>query len=163
MKRFYLVPVMLRLPADVSRLRGRLAELTHRDLDQYLSLLHQQMTGGEQIDDVLLSHVATVATLPKGARLSQAQEESVAAIRAHPEEHWRVTDLKQLAEAVRPHAAALADHYAGRAEARRPGPPGPPRKFSFFGRRTAPASADPPDTAPSDAPPSDNSRKRKGR
>ncbi|WP_314246858.1 GTPase-associated protein 1-related protein [Streptomyces kutzneri] len=163
LKRFYLVPVMLRLPADVGRLRGRLAELAHRDLDRYLSLLHQQMTGGEQIDDVLLSHVATVATLPKGARLSQAQEETVAAIRAHPEEHWRVPDLKQLAEAVRPHAAALADHYAGRAEARRPGPPGPPRKFPFFGRRTAPASADPPDTAPSDPPPSGNSRKRKGR
>ncbi|MFC9759341.1 hypothetical protein [Streptomyces sp. NPDC056921] len=33
LKRFRLVPAMLRLPADVGRLRGRPAESNHRDLD----------------------------------------------------------------------------------------------------------------------------------
>ncbi|MFE1828795.1 GTPase-associated protein 1-related protein [Streptomyces yangpuensis] len=156
LKRLHLVPAMLRLPADVGLLRGRLAELTHRDLDQYLSRLYRGAAGGGRIDDVLLGHVATVATLPEGARLSQAQEESVAAIRAHPEEHWHVTDLKRLEEAVRPHSAALADRYAERAGARRAGPPGPARRFPFFGRRPAAAAptatrgaADVPDTAAS--------------
>ncbi|WP_328928947.1 GTPase-associated protein 1-related protein [Streptomyces sp. NBC_00190] len=160
LKRLYLVPALLRLPADVSRFRGRLAELNNRDLDRYLSLVRQGVTGGERIDDILLSHVATVATLPAGARLSQAQEEIVEAIRAHPEGHWHVADLKRLEQAVRPHEAALADHYADGAEARRPGPP---RKLWFRGRRTAPAAADPPDTAASGTSASDSSRKKKGR
>ncbi|MGE7384501.1 GTPase-associated protein 1-related protein [Streptomyces sp. NPDC004126] len=163
LKRLYLAPAMLRLPVDVGRLRGRLAELTPRGLDRYLGLLHQRLTGGGPVDDVLLGHVATVVTLPEGSRLSQAQEETVAAIRAHPEGHWSVTDLKQLEEAVRPHGAALADHYAERAEARRPGPPRPPRWHALLGRLTARASADPPDPVRPDAPASGNSRKKKGR
>ncbi|MFE1555133.1 GTPase-associated protein 1-related protein [Streptomyces sp. NPDC058734] len=163
LRRLHLVPAMLRLPADVGRLRGRLAELTPRDLDRYLWLLHRQVTGAERIDDVLLGHVATVVTLPKGARLSQAQEDGVVAIRAHPEAHWHVADLKRLEDAVRPHGAALADHYAERAEARRPGPAGPPRKPGLLRRLTTLISTDPPDPVGPDTPAPDNSRKKKGR
>lgn len=167
LRRQYLVAAMLRLPADVGRLRGRLTELEHRDLDQYLSFLGLRMAGGGPVDDVLLSHVATVATLPREARLTQAQEETAAGLRAHPEGHWRATDLERLERVVRPHGAALADHYAGRAEARRPGPRGPSRWFWPFGRSEAPAPADPPDTPASGtsrkARASRPSREKKGR
>ncbi|MFF3785704.1 GTPase-associated protein 1-related protein [Streptomyces sp. NPDC001933] len=159
LKRFRLVPAMLRLPADVGRLRGRLAELNHRDLDRYLSVVHQRVTRGERIDDVMLSHVAAVVALPTGAPLSQAHEATVAAIRARTREHWRVTDLKRLEEAVRPHRAELADRYAEEVEAaRRRGPLSLGSRLASLGRRSTPA--------PSDTPASvnpDNSRKRKGR
>ncbi|MFE9632020.1 GTPase-associated protein 1-related protein [Streptomyces sp. NPDC006463] len=158
LKRLHLVPAMLRLPADIGRLRGRLAELNNRDLDRYLSAVHAGVRRGERIDNVMLSHVAAVVTLPAGARLSQAHEETVSAIRARPDGHWCVADLKRLEDAVRPHDAELADRYAAGAEARRRGPLGLPRKFSLLGRRTTPPSADPPDGAASD-----NSRKPKGR
>ncbi|MCX5107810.1 GTPase-associated protein 1-related protein [Streptomyces sp. NBC_00378] len=159
LKRFRLVPAMLRLPADIGRLRGRLAELNHRDLDRYLSVVHQRVTRGERIDDVMLSHVAAVVALPTGAPLSQAHEATVAAIRARTRKHWRVTDLKRLEEAVRPHRAELADRYAEEVEAvRRRGPLSLGSRLASLGRRSTPA--------PSDTPASvnpDNSRKKKGR
>ncbi|MET8751790.1 GTPase-associated protein 1-related protein [Streptomyces sp. NPDC004667] len=159
LRRRYLVPNMLRLPADVGRLRGRLVELEYRDLDRYLSLVRRSMTGGGRIDDVLLSHVATVATLPEGARLTQAQEETAAAVRAHPEGHWRATDLERLERVVRPHRAALADHYAGRAEARRPARKGLFRWVWPFGRSEAPGTSRTPRTSRKPR----TSREKKGR
>lgn len=141
LKRFRLVPTMLCLPADIGRLRGRLAELDHRDLHHYLSLLYGRVAAGGQIGEVLLSHVATVATLPAGALPAQALEEIAAAIRARPEGYWRGADLARLEQAVRLHGPALADHYARCAEARRPARRRPFRWFWPFGRRTGPAQA----------------------
>ncbi|MBB5121307.1 hypothetical protein AF335_18145 [Streptomyces eurocidicus] len=158
LKRLYLVPAMLDLPADVGRLRRLLTELDHRCLDGYLSAVHHRATRGERVDDIVLGHVATVVTLPAGARLSQAQEETAAVIRAHPAAHWPLPDLIRLEHVVRPHQAGLADHYAGAADARRPGTRGPARRIPLLGRRVRPGAAAPPDAAPPD-----NPRKRKGR
>lgn len=147
LKRLHLVPTVLSLPADVGRLRRLLTELDHRHLDGYLSAVHLRATRGERVDDVALSHVATVVTLPAGARLSQAQADTAAAIRTHPAEHWPLPDLTRLEQTVRPHQAGLADDYAGAAEARRPVPRGLARRIPLLGRRAAPP---------------DDSRKRKG-
>lgn len=102
LKRFRLVPAMLRLPADIGRLRDRLPELNDRERERYLSILHRRVTRAERIDEVTLSHVAAVVTLRRGSGLSQSQEESVAAIRARPVGHWPVADLERLQRAVRP-------------------------------------------------------------
>ncbi|MFG2986641.1 GTPase-associated protein 1-related protein [Streptomyces sp. NPDC048258] len=158
LKLYHLVPAMLRLPADVGRLRGRLPELGHRDLDRYLSAVHHGVTRGERIDDVLLGHVAAVVTLPAGARLSLAQEEAVTVIRAHPAAHWRVADLKRLEHAVRPHHAELAARYGEGAEARLSGPGRLARRFPLLGRRAATGS-----TGPADGADSEDSKKKKGR
>ncbi|MET9674702.1 GTPase-associated protein 1-related protein [Streptomyces sp. NPDC006482] len=153
LKRLRLVPVMLRLPADVGRLRVRLAELNHRDLDAYLSIVHRRVTSGRRIDDVTLGHVAAVVTLTRGARLSQAQEETIAAIRAHPAERWHVVDLQRLEQAVVPYQAELARRYAEWVEARRRGPMSLPRTFAFFNRRTSTGTSAPSGTPATPATP----------
>ncbi|MFF1412049.1 GTPase-associated protein 1-related protein [Streptomyces sp. NPDC058289] len=161
-----LVPAMLWLPADTPRLRGRLADLSDRDLDRYLSDVYRKVTGGEGIGDVLLTHVATAATLSRQALRTQAQLELVTAIRAHPAAHWRPADLERLEAAVRPHHPELADQYAEEAEARRQSPQRRPW-YSPFGRRSAPAAVDPRGAKASEppapgAPRPDTSRKKKG-
>ncbi|WEH42984.1 GTPase-associated protein 1-related protein [Streptomyces sp. AM 2-1-1] len=148
LKRLRMVPALLGLPADTDRLRALLGNLTHRDLDLYLSGVACRVGSDERIDDVLLGHVAAVVTLPDTVPVSQAQGEMVVAIRSHPYRHWSAADLSRLEAVVRPHGADLADRYAERAESRRQrAPRDAPRRFPLFGRRAATAAAtqdDPP-------------------
>lgn len=160
LKRFRLVPAMLRLPADIGRLRDRLPELNDRERERYLSILHRRVTRAERIDEVTLSHVAAVVTLRRGSGLSQAQEESVAAIRARPVGHWPVADLERLQRAVRPYGAELANRYAEGAEARRPAPRSRPTWLPFLDRRATRTSQDASD--PPAPPEPGNPREGKG-
>ncbi|MFJ6466546.1 GTPase-associated protein 1-related protein [Streptomyces sp. NPDC091387] len=142
LKRLRMVPALPGLPADTGRLRGLLGKLGHRDLSLYLADVDRRVGSGERIDDVLLGHVAAVATLHGGVPVSQAQEEMVITIRSHPYRHWSAADLSRLEEAVRPHCADLADRYAERAGVRRQrAARDAPRRFPLFGRRAAAAAA----------------------
>ncbi|MCX5299801.1 GTPase-associated protein 1-related protein [Streptomyces sp. NBC_00193] len=152
-----LVPAMLWLPVDTPRLHGRLTELSDRDLDRYLSDVHRRVTGGEGIGDVLLSHVATAATLSRRSLRTQAQLELVTAIRSHPAAHWPLADLARLEAAVRPHQPQLADHYAEDAESRRSSPQRRAGWLSRFGRSTS-AAADPPGARATEPPAPDAPR-----
>ncbi|MDD9376561.1 GTPase-associated protein 1-related protein [Streptomyces sp. ZAF1911] len=165
--RLYLVPGMLWLPADIPRLSARLSALSERDLDRYLSDVHRRVTGGEGIGDVLLSHVATVATLSRQDLQTLARLELVKAIRAHPATHWRLPDLARLEAAVRPHRPELADAYAEEARARQRSPQRRSRWGWLSGRPSAPDAPSPdksrkksPDKSPKKSP--DKPRKKKG-
>ncbi|MFF9012809.1 GTPase-associated protein 1-related protein [Streptomyces sp. NPDC014870] len=150
LRRLRLVPAMLRVPADSARLRGRLTALSNRELERYLAAVGRKATGDKPIDDIALSHVVAVVTLPSGAVLSQAHAQQVDEIRTGPVGRWPVSDLERLERAVRPLRAELADRYAEDVEERRRGPWSLPRNFPFVSRRTKSASAS---TAASASPP----------
>ncbi|MEV7869650.1 GTPase-associated protein 1-related protein [Streptomyces sp. NPDC088124] len=136
LRRYRLVPAMLALPVDIGRLRGEFPDFGHSLAEQYLTAVRRAATGGGRIDDVLLGHVAAVATLPTSTgRLPQAQQELVLEIRGHTGRYWRTADLKRLEAAVRPHLTSLADFYRECAEARLSGTQKLARKVRLPRRR----------------------------
>ncbi|MEU3190067.1 GTPase-associated protein 1-related protein [Streptomyces sp. NPDC006992] len=122
LKRYRLVPAMLRLPADIGALGELLGHTEHAQADRYLAAVQRTATGSEPVDDVRLSHVAAVAAAPARAGLAQAHLEVVDRIRLHAGRHWRLADLQRLECAVRPHDAPLADWFHAWAESRLSGP-----------------------------------------
>ncbi|MFJ9820638.1 GTPase-associated protein 1-related protein [Streptomyces sp. NPDC101151] len=122
LKRYRLVPAMLRLPAEVGRLSDRLPDFGHSLLDRYLAAVHRAAVQGGRIDDVRLSHVAAVAAMRTQGGLAQTHRDVVDAVRIHTAQHWPPADLERLERAVRPHHARLAEYYREWAESRRSGP-----------------------------------------
>ncbi|OIJ85563.1 GTPase-associated protein 1-related protein [Streptomyces monashensis] len=117
LKRYRLLPAMLRLPADIGRMSARCPDFGHSLLDRYLRAVHRAATETGRVDDVRFSHVAAVAAV-RTTGLVQAHRDLVDAVRRHTGDHWRPADLERLERAVQPHHAQLADYYRGCAEAR---------------------------------------------
>lgn len=119
LKRYRLVPAMLRLPADPARLRTEIGEFGFSLADGYLHALHRAAVASDRVDEVLFSHVTgVIAVNDERVALPQAHLEIVRVLRLHTAHHWRSEDLDRLARALRPYDTRRADDYQEYAEDR---------------------------------------------
>ncbi|MFE0516231.1 GTPase-associated protein 1-related protein, partial [Streptomyces sp. NPDC058964] len=135
LKRYRLLPALLRLPADPARLRKDIGAFGFALADGYLRAVHSAAVRADRIDEVLLSHVTGVVTVSAQAGLPQAHLDIVGALRSHTANHWRLADLNLLERAVRPLDAELAKEYQRHAERRLSAPQKLVRKIT---RRRSP-------------------------
>ncbi|MFJ3308170.1 GTPase-associated protein 1-related protein [Streptomyces sp. NPDC086549] len=118
LKRYRLLPALLRLPADPARLRTDIGTFGFSLADAYLRAVRSAAVGADRIDEVLLSHVTGVVAVSPKAGLPQAHLDIVTALRTHTANRWRLADLNLLERAVRPLNAELAEAYHQCAESR---------------------------------------------
>ncbi|MCB5164116.1 hypothetical protein LG634_04605 [Streptomyces bambusae] len=114
LKRFRLVPAMLRLPADPAAVPAMLRRLDDRTCEAYLGAVLAAARERGPASPVLLSHVAGVALTPR-ERLPEARRALVVQVLVHAADGWRVADTVRLAGLVRPYDGELADELAARA------------------------------------------------
>ncbi|MGW7753875.1 GTPase-associated protein 1-related protein [Streptomyces violaceusniger] len=119
LKRYRLLPAMLRLPADPARLRAEIGQFDFSLADGYLRAVHRAAVTSDRIDEVLLSHVVGVLAV-NGTRagLPQAHLEIVQTLHLRIAHHWGPADLDRLSRALRPYDTRRADEYEQYAEHR---------------------------------------------
>ncbi|MGW1765610.1 GTPase-associated protein 1-related protein [Streptomyces sp. NPDC002073] len=120
LKRFRLVPALLRQPAEVRAVPRMLRGLDERTRDGYLRALLTAARQRGQAGPVLLSHLAGTALVTDP--LPQAHAQLVEDLLVHAADRWRVEDTRRLAERIRPYDPELARELDGRAERRTAAP-----------------------------------------
>lgn len=142
LKRYRLLPAMLKLPADPARLRTEIGQFGFSLADGYLRAVHRAAVNSGRVGEVLFSHVTgVIAVSGERGALPQAHLDIVHAVREHTAGHWRSGDLDRLARALRPYDSRLADTYQERAENRL----GRMRKWSRKAAQRGPSDASRPE------------------